>query len=73
MQNKTIDEVLDMHSPDLMSIPGVKGTAMGLCKEMPCIHVFIERNTDQIRGLLPCELDGYKVRAVVSGEIFALD
>ena len=37
MPSKTIEEVLKEHTDELMSIPGVVGTAEGLCYGNPCI------------------------------------
>ncbi len=41
MPEKTIEEVLKEHTNKLMSIPGVVGTAQGLCDNKPCIFVII--------------------------------
>jgi len=37
MASKTIEKVLKEHTEELMSIPGVVGTAQGLCDDKPCI------------------------------------
>ena len=38
---KSIEHVLKTHTPDLMSIPEVIGTAQGLCEGLPCIKIFV--------------------------------
>ena len=72
MHSMTIEEALEAHTPDLMAIPGVVGTAMGLFHEQPCIHVYVEDENRHTTDMLPRELEGYQVRVVVSGKIFAL-
>ena len=72
MQTMTIEEALESHTPDLMAIPGVVGTAMGLHGEEPCIHVYVEDRKQHTTDMLPRDIEGYKVRVVVSGKIFAL-
>lgn len=42
---KTIEEVLKEHTEELMSLPGVVGTAQGLYNNKPCLKVYvIEKN-----------------------------
>ena len=45
MQRRTIEEVLKAHTDHLMLIPGVVGTAQGLCEGQPCIKVFVAKKT----------------------------
>lgn len=64
-----ITEVLERHTPHLMSIPGVVGTGEGEQHGRPCIVVFVIERTPEIERLIPKELEGYPVRIDVSGEI----
>lgn len=60
----------DRHTPELMSLPGVVGTATGLTEGgQPAILVLAER--PGVTGV-PASLDGYPVRVEVTGPITAL-
>jgi len=72
MTSKSISEVLKEHTDELMSIPGVVGTAQGLCDNKPCIKVLVAKDTQEIRNSIPHEIDGYLVVIQESGEIHAL-
>ncbi len=50
MQEKTIEQALADHTDSLMSLPGVVGTAQGLCDGQPCIKVFIVKKTPELLG-----------------------
>jgi hypothetical protein len=50
---KTIEELLKAHTNNLMSIPGVVGTAQGLCSGQPCIKVFVDRKTPRLEQRIP--------------------
>src|SRR5947199_228503 len=39
--SRTIEAVLAAHTDSLMALPGVVGTAIGLCDGAPCIRVFL--------------------------------
>ena len=43
----TVKDVLERHSRDIMSIPGVVGTAEGKCGGIPCIKVYVEKKTPE--------------------------
>ncbi len=55
-----------------MSIPGVVGTAQGLCDGQPCIKVLVIKKTSEIEEKIPETLDGYPVEIESTGEIKAL-
>ena len=65
---KTIEEVLQQHTGSLMAIPGVVGTAQGLCSGEPCIRVFVVEKTDDLVKQIPPEIDGYTVSIEETGE-----
>lgn len=69
---KTIEEVLRGHTRELMSIPGVVGTAQGLCNDKPCIKVFVIEKTPELDQKIPDTLEGYPVMIEETGEIRAL-
>ena len=50
MPEKSIESVLREHTPALMSLPGVVGTAQGECAGQPCIRVFVAKKTLELLG-----------------------
>jgi hypothetical protein len=72
MAAKTIEEVLKKHTKELMSIPGVVGTAQGLCDNKPCIKVFVIKKTSELDQKIPANLEGYPVVIEETGKIRAL-
>jgi len=71
MAQKPIEEVLKDHSVKLMSIPGVVGTAQGLCDNQPCIKVYVVKRSPELEQKIPPVLDGYTVDIVETDEIKA--
>jgi hypothetical protein len=67
----TVAQVLERHTPRLMSVPGVVGTAEGECGGKPCILVLVERMTPVLRQAIPAELEGIPVEVRESGRIEA--
>jgi hypothetical protein len=65
---KTIREVLKEHTRELMSVPGVVGTAEGLCDDRPCIKVYVIKRSPEIDKQIPGTLEGYQVKVEVTGE-----
>lgn len=66
---RNIDEVLATHGDALLTLPGVVGAAIGICEVGPCIRVFLEKANVATRRRIPQSLDGYPVRAEVTGRI----
>ena len=73
MQEKSIKAVLMEHTGKLMSLPGVVGTAEGLCDGKPCIKVFVVKKTPELLKQIPDVLEGYTVEVQETGVIRALD
>jgi len=67
--SKTIEAVLAAHTDSLMALPGVVGTAIGLCDGAPCIRVFLADSGAAARRRIPEELEGYRVKVEVTGPI----
>lgn len=67
-----IEQVLMIHSRDLMSIPGVVGTGQGLHEGKPCIKVFVVKKTAGLEKKIPGTLEGYLVIIEETGEVKAL-
>jgi len=66
---KTVGEVLKEHTGELMSVPGVVGTAEGLCDDRPCIKVYVIKRSLEIDKKIPGTLEGYPVKIEVTGEL----
>src|SRR5213593_555772 len=66
---RSIDEVLAAHSDSLMALPGVVGTAIGLCDGERCIKVFLADSGADTKKRIPARLEGYRVLAEVTGTI----
>ena len=73
MTKKSIEQVLQEHTESLMALPGVVGTAQGLCSEEPCIRVFVVEATEELIERIPSEIEGYTVDVEETGEFKALD
>ena len=69
MAARSIDEVLAAHSDSLMALPGVVGTAIGLCDRERCIKVLLADSSAATKGRIPARLEGYRVVAEVTGTI----
>jgi len=59
---KTITQVLAHHKAWLLAVPGVFGAAIGTWEREPCIIVFVERETPEIRRRIPPSLGGFAVK-----------
>jgi hypothetical protein len=72
MPEMTIEAALKKHTEALMSLPGVVGTAQGLCEGRDCIKVFVRQRTPELEQRIPAVLEGYQVSIEESGEIRTL-
>ena len=72
MGQKTIGQVLREQTPELLSIPGVVGTAEGSRKGKPCIEVYVVKKTPELRKRIPKSLEGYPVILKETGNIRSL-
>src|SRR6266550_2298315 len=66
---RSIDDVLAAHTDSLMALPGVVGTAIGLCEGARCIKVFLADSGQETKRRIPTHLEGYRVLAEVTGTI----
>ena len=70
---RPIAEVLAEHTPKLMAMAGVVGTAeSALPNGKPSILVLVVKRTPELERSIPRELDGYPVVIEESGEIHAM-
>jgi len=58
---RPITEVQADYTPAWMDLPGVVGTALGMCDDRECIKVFVEGPLASIRERIPREVEGYPV------------
>jgi len=70
---RSIEAVQGSHTDSLMRIPGVVGTAIGLCDGKPCIKVLVFRATPELRKAIPASLEGYRVTLDETGTVRAQD
>ena len=68
MPGKTIQEVQKEHTNELMAVPGVVGTAIGICNGMPCIKVYVVKKTPELDRKIPDMIEGYPVMTEETGE-----
>ena len=67
---RTIEDVLAAHSDELMSLPGVVGTAIGTCDRGDrCIKVLLVDSSVEAKTKIPSRLEGYRVVTEVAGTI----
>lgn len=69
---RPIAEVLAAHTPELMALPGVVGTAEGVHRGTPVIIVMVERRTPGPASRIPAVLEGWPVRIEVTGPLRAM-
>ena len=73
MAKPAIEDVKNRYEDQLLGQEGVVGVGTGktLTGEM-CIKVYIIEKTPKVEGVIPKELEGYKVEIEEVGEIKAL-
>lgn len=69
MAARSINEVLAAHVDSLMALPGVVGTAIGLCDGERCIKVLLADSSAATKSRIPPRLEGYRVVAEVTGPV----
>ncbi len=69
---RPIAEVLAAHTPGLMALPGVVGTAEGVRRGAPVILVLVERRSPELKARIPAVLEGWPVTIEVTGPLRAM-
>ena len=73
MVMRDINDVMQSHTEELMSIPGVVGVYIGALGDgTPCIKVMVVKKTPELESKIPSVLEGYPLVIVESGEIHPL-
>src|SRR2546427_3881689 len=67
--SRTMEAVLAAHTDSLMALPGVVGTAIGLCDGAPCIRVFFADSGAAAQRRLPTEIAGYSWEVEGTGAV----
>jgi len=70
---RTIEDVLQEHTPRLSAIKGVVGTAIGSHRGQPCILVAVAEDSPAIIRQIPEQIEGFPVRTLLTGEPSLLD
>jgi len=65
----SIEEAQEELTPQVMSLPGVVGIAMGECEGKPCIKVLVASKTKELVEKIPITYKGYRVVVDEVGEI----
>jgi len=73
MTTRPIAEVLRAHTPELLSVAGVVGTAEGERDGKPVFVILVRKATPRLRAKLPRSLEGYAVEIRETGTLRALD
>lgn len=71
MSAQAIERALRARTPALMALPGVVGTAEGLCERRPCIKVLVVTKTPELERDIHAILEGYPVVIEETGRIRA--
>jgi len=71
-QPLTIEQVKTQYEAELMAIDGVVGVGIGECRGKPCIKVYLENDSEELKRQIPSQLGGFKVDTEVTGPIEAL-
>ncbi len=72
MTQKSIEQVLQEHTREWMSIPGVVGTAIGECDGEQCIRVLVINKTPELAERIPDVVQGFVVDIQETGRIRSL-
>lgn len=68
----TLRQRLAEVTPRWMQLPGVVGTAIGLCEESLCVKVYLAADSQETRARLPDQLEGARVCVEITGEFRAI-
>jgi predicted Rossmann-fold nucleotide-binding protein len=69
ISSMSIKETLIEYTDKLMALPGVVGTAQGLCQETPCIKVYVTKKTPQLEKQIHSILEEYPYQIQETGKI----
>ncbi len=70
---RSIEEVQEAFTREWMDLPGVVGTAIGLCEDQPCIKVFVTGPIRELEERIPNEVEGHRVMLEQTGRFQVRD
>jgi hypothetical protein len=73
MSDTSVIAAQEALTPTVMALPGVVGTAVGLCDGAPCIQILIATSDSALMAQLPEGYRGFQVDVRVVGDIRAQD
>ena len=73
MSDTSVIAAQEALTPTVMALPGVVGTAVGLCGESPCIQILVATSDSALLAQLPDRFQGFEVDVRVVGEVRAQD
>ena len=73
MSDTSVIEAQEALTQTVLELPGVVGTAVGLCEGAPCIQVLVATADSNLLARLPERYRGFPVDVRVVGEIRAQD
>jgi hypothetical protein len=65
----TIQDIVKKNTDFLLSIPGVRGVAVGQKGGKPCVLVLVTQKTDDVMAKIPSQLEGYPVVVEETGTL----
>ena len=68
MPNSAIIAAQEELTKTVMALPGVTGTAVGLCGDTVCIKVYLTRSDETVMEQIPETFLGFRVDIEVTGE-----
>ena len=68
----SIEQAIEQHEANLMKTDGVIGLGISECQKEPCIKVYLENNTPELKAKIPTQLGRFKVDTEVIGSVEAL-
>lgn len=68
----SIEQAIAQYETDLMKTDGVIGLGISECQNEPCIKVYLENNTPELKEKIPTQLGQFKVDTEVIGSVEAL-
>ena len=71
MSSKPIEEALEEHTNELMSLSDVIGTGQGLCDDKPCIKVFVIKKNHEMEERISKILHDFPFKIEETGRIKA--
>ncbi|MBD2255249.1 hypothetical protein H6G14_28955 [Nostoc parmelioides FACHB-3921] len=66
-----MEQVKEQYESDLLRINGVVGVGISECEDKPCIKVYLNNESPNLKRQIPKQLDGFKVDTQVTGTIQA--